>query len=62
MLFNVAVVLLIAWLLGVFGLYRLNEYVQGGFLLVGMMLLLLAFVRARDAVVHRGPGGPLNKP
>jgi hypothetical protein len=56
MLFKVAFVLLIAWLLGVLGLYRVGDLVHV-LLLVGLMLLLLAFLRARDAAVRRAIGG-----
>ena len=56
MLFRVAFVLLIAWLLGVLGLYRVGDLVHV-LLLVGLMLLLLAFLRAREAAVRRAIGG-----
>lgn len=52
MLFKSAFVLLIAWLLGVLGLYRIGDVVHM-FLLVGGMLLLLATARARDAAAAR---------
>ena len=52
MLFKVAFVLLIAWLLGILGVYRVGDLVHV-LLLVGLMLLLLAFVRARDAAARR---------
>jgi hypothetical protein len=51
MLFKSAFVLLIAWLLGVLGLYRIGDIVHM-FLLVGGMLLLLATARARDAAAR----------
>ena len=51
MLFNIAL-LLVAWLLGVLGAYPAGDVVHV-LLLVGMMLLLLAFLRARDAAVRR---------
>jgi hypothetical protein len=61
MLFTVAYVLLIAWLLGVLGAYRVGDLVHV-LLLVGLMLLLLAFLKARDAAVRRAVGGPSDKP
>jgi hypothetical protein len=61
MLFKVPFVLLIAWLLGVLGLYRVGDLVHV-LLLVGLMLLLLAFLRARDAAVRRAIGGRADKP
>ena len=60
MLFTIAFVLLIAWLLGVVGVYRAGDIVHG-LLLVGLFLLLLAFVRARDAALRR-VGGSSEKP
>lgn len=41
-------VLLAAWLLGMLGVYSLGTSVHI-FLLVGLMLLLLGFLKARDA-------------
>ena len=61
MLFRVAFVLLIAWLLGVLGVYRAGDLVHV-LLLVGLMLLLLAFVRAREAAVRPQSGSPPDKP
>jgi hypothetical protein len=52
MLFKVAFVLLILWLLGTAGLYRIGEFLHA-LLLVGLMLLLMAFIRARDAARRR---------
>lgn len=60
MLFKIALVLLIAWLLGLIGVYRVGDVVHV-LLLVGLMLLLLAFLRARDAVVRRPIGGDPDK-
>jgi hypothetical protein len=54
MLFKAAFVLLIAWLLGVLGVYRVGTLVHV-LLLVGLMLFLLAALKARDAAVPRGP-------
>ena len=53
MLLKIAFVLLIAWLLGVLGLYRIGDLVHG-LLLVGLMLLLLGALKARDAGAVRG--------
>ena len=61
MLFTIAFVLLIAWLLGVLGVYRVGDLVHV-LLLVGLMLLLLAFVRAREAAVRPQSGKPPDKP
>lgn len=61
MLFRVAFVLLIAWLLGVLGLYRVGDLVHV-LLLVGLMVLMLAFLRARDAAVRRAVDGDPDKP
>jgi hypothetical protein len=51
MLFRVGLVLLAMWLLGLVGVYRIGDLFHV-FLLVGLMLLLLGFVRARDAAVR----------
>lgn len=51
MLFKAAIVLLAIWLLGVVGVYRVGDLVHV-FLLVGLMLLLLAMLKARDAALH----------
>lgn len=48
MLFKVAFVLLFLWLLGMTGLYRIGDVVHV-LLLLGLMLLLMAFIKARDA-------------
>jgi hypothetical protein len=47
MLFTIALVLLAAWLLGIIGVYRVGDAVHV-LLLVGLMLLLFAFLKARD--------------
>lgn len=54
MLFKAAITLLIIWLLSMFGVYRAGALVHV-FLLIGLMLLLLAVLKARDAAVRR-PG------
>jgi Family of unknown function (DUF5670) len=61
MLFKIAFVLLVAWLLGVLGVYPGGELVHV-LLLIGLMLLLLALLRARDAAVRRAVGGDPDKP
>jgi hypothetical protein len=60
MLFKIALVLLSVWLIGVVGVYNVGDMVHV-LLLVGMMLLLLAFLRARDAAARRSMGGPANR-
>ena len=57
MLLKVALVLLVAWGIGVLGVYRAGSLVHV-LLLVGLMLLLLAFVKGRDAVRSVGPESP----
>ena len=61
MLFKIGFVLLVAWLLGVLGAYPAGDLVHV-LLLVGLMLLLLAVLRARDAAVRRAVGGDPDKP
>lgn len=53
MLLKIAFVLLIAWLLGVLGLYRIGDLVHV-LLLIGLMLLLLGALKGRDAAAARG--------
>ena len=53
MLLKIAFVLLIAWLLGVLGLYRIGDLVHV-LLLIGLMFLLLGALKARDAAAARG--------
>jgi hypothetical protein len=53
MLLKIAFVLLIVWLLGVLGLYRIGDLVHV-LLLVGLMLFLLGALKARDAAAARG--------
>lgn len=50
MLLKTALVLLAVWLVGVLGVYNLGDAVHI-FLLVGGMLLLLGFLKARDAAL-----------
>jgi len=47
MLFEVAIALLVVWLIGMFGVYGGGDLVHV-FLLVGLMLFLLPFLKARD--------------
>lgn len=61
MLLTIAFVLLIAWLLGVLGLYRIGDLVHV-LLLVGLMLFLLGALRARDVAAARGRDVGPNKP
>ena len=48
MLLKAALLLLIAWLLGIVGVYNIGSFVHV-LLLVGLMLLLLGILKARDA-------------
>ncbi len=61
MLVKIALVLLSAWVLGFLGVYNVGDLVHI-LLLSGLMLLLLAFARARDAARGRTAGGPPNRP
>jgi hypothetical protein len=61
MFFKIAFGLLIAWLLGALGAYPAGDFVHV-LLLVGLMLLLLAFLRARDGAARRAVGGDPDKP
>ena len=61
MLFKIALALLAVWLLGVLGLYTIGDLVHV-LLLVGLGLLLLAFLRARDLAVKRAVSGPPEQP
>jgi hypothetical protein len=54
MLLKIGLVLLLAWLLGIVGVYRLGQNVHF-LLLVGLMLLLLGFLKARDATAGKAP-------
>ena len=53
MLLKIGFVLLVAWLLGVLGLYRVGDLVHV-LLLVGLLLLLLGALKGRDAAAARG--------
>ena len=52
MLLKAAILLLIAWLLGIVGVYDVGSLVHV-LLLVGLMLLLLGMLQARDAAARR---------
>ena len=60
MLFKIACLLLLVWLLGAVGIYDFGKPVHA-FLLVGLMLLLLAVLRARDDSLRRVASGPAGK-
>ena len=51
MLLKAALVLLSVWLLGAVGIYEVGTIVHV-LLLVGLMLLLLGFLKGRDAAAH----------
>ena len=48
MLFTISLLLLTAWLVGMAGVFSIGQPIHV-FLLVGLMLLFLAFLKARDA-------------
>ena len=54
MLLTAGVLLLVAWVPGIVGLYGTGNWFHV-FLLVGLMLILLAFARARDAALRPPP-------
>ena len=57
MLFTIALTLLAAWLLGVLGVYHVGDVVHV-LLLTGLLLLMLALLRARDAAARNTVGPP----
>ena len=61
MLFRIGFVLLGAWLIGVLGVYRIGNAVHV-LLLAGLMLLLLAFAKARDAGLQNARAQSSQKP
>ena len=63
MLLKIAVLLLVAWLIGVLGVYNIGDAVHV-LLLVGGMLLLLGALKARDraAAAARDANAPARKP
>ena len=52
---------LLAWLGGVIGLFEMGEAVHA-LLLVGLMLLFVALLKARDAAVRRAVGSRSGRP
>lgn len=60
MLLKAALLLLVAWLLGVVGVYNVGTLVHV-LLLVGLMLLLFAGAKALQAPAGRGTGSPPDK-
>lgn len=56
MLFTISLVLLSGWVLGVIGVYHVGDIVHM-LLLVGLLLLMIAFLRARDAAMRRAVPG-----
>jgi len=48
MLVKTSLVLLLAWVLGLLGVYDIGEYFHA-FLFIGLMLLPIAFMRAKEA-------------
>lgn len=60
MLLKIGVVLLMAWLAGVIGLYGAGDLVHV-LLLAALMLLLLGFAKARDEALRQARG-PVEKP
>ena len=61
MLFTTALVLLAAWFLGVLGAYNAGTLVHV-LLLMGLFLLLIGFLKARDAALRRPPDSPSGHP
>ena len=61
MLFKIAFALLAIWGLGVIGLYDAGDLVHV-LLLVGLLLLLLAFLKARDAAARRAVDRSADRP
>jgi hypothetical protein len=61
MLLKVALVLLAAWLMGILGVYDAGTLVHV-LLLGGLMLFLLAAVKARDAMRRASPAPPDSPP
>ena len=57
MLFKVSIVLLLLWLAGNSGVYNVGDLVHV-LLLIGLMLMLLAVLRSRDAAARRPTDGP----
>ena len=53
MLFKTGIALLVAWLLGVIGLYSVGRIIHV-LLLTGLLLLLMALAKGHDAAAARG--------
>ena len=51
MLAKGGLVLLVVWLIGLFGVYRIGDAFHG-FLLIGLLLLLMAVARTREAAIR----------
>ncbi len=60
MLLKIALIVLIAWLAGVLGVYDAGVLVHV-LLLVGLMLFLLGALKAREAAMRPGAGTPPEK-
>jgi hypothetical protein len=61
MLLKIALALLVAWLIGVLGVYSAGQLVHV-LLLVGLALLTFAFLRAREDAMRRATSDSTNKP
>jgi hypothetical protein len=61
MLFRIALVLLTVWLLGVIGVFNVGDLVHT-LLLLALLLLLVAVLRARDAAMQREAGNRSDRP
>jgi hypothetical protein len=61
MLFKIALTLLVAWLIGVLGVYRAGQLVHV-LLLVGLALLMIAVLRARENAVRRAISDRKDRP
>jgi Family of unknown function (DUF5670) len=61
MLFKIALALLVAWLIGVLGVYSAGQLVHV-LLLVGLALLMFAFLRAREDAMRRAMSDSNSKP
>jgi hypothetical protein len=59
-LIKIALALLLVWLVGVLGPFNIGTGVHV-FLLVGLMLLLLGVLKARDAAMGHSPDSRLDK-
>ena len=57
MIFAIGLILLAVWLLGLIGVYRIGDLFHG-FLLLGLMLLLLGSLQARDVAERAAVSDP----